>query len=151
MSTGMASFSKRPRSSTQTCAFDADFEGLLNIAVGIVHFLGPGITVLAFVLLIAAWAIVSGTLTMAAGFRLNIDHGQWWLVLGRLLSLAYSVLLIFTPLIGALLLTWWLGAYARRISAGWSGEISLKPFWLDKISKDVALRGLTHIRSEVSL
>src|SRR5258708_1110332 len=73
--------------------------------------LWPGITVLAFVLLIAAWAIVSGALMMAAGLRLNIDHGRWWLVLGGLLSLAYGVLLIAAPLIGALVLTWWIGAY----------------------------------------
>ena len=45
------------------------FEGLLNIAVGIVAFLWPGITVIAFVLLVAAWAIVSGALMTAAGFR----------------------------------------------------------------------------------
>jgi uncharacterized membrane protein HdeD (DUF308 family) len=43
---------------------------------------------------------------------LNIDHGRWWLVLGGLLCLAYGVLLIITPLIGAIVLTWWLGAYA---------------------------------------
>jgi uncharacterized membrane protein HdeD (DUF308 family) len=48
----------------------------------------------------------------AAAFRLNIEHGRWWLVLGGLLSLAYGALLIFTPLIGALVLTWWMGAYA---------------------------------------
>src|SRR3981189_2221896 len=88
------------------------FEGLLNIAVGILAFLWPGITVLAFVLLIAAWAIVSGALMTAAGFRLNIDHGRWWLVLGGLLSLAYGALLVVTPLIGAIVLTWWIGAYA---------------------------------------
>jgi uncharacterized membrane protein HdeD (DUF308 family) len=88
------------------------FEGLLNIAVGIAAFLWPGITVVAFVWLIAAWAIVSGGLMTAAGFRLNIDHGRWWMVLGGLLSLAYGVLLIVTPLIGAIVLTWWLGAYA---------------------------------------
>jgi uncharacterized membrane protein HdeD (DUF308 family) len=88
------------------------FEGLLNIAVGIVAFLWPGITVLAFVLLVAAWAIVSGALMTAAGFRLNIDHGRWWLVLGGLLSLAYGALLVATPLIGAIVLTWWIGAYA---------------------------------------
>jgi uncharacterized membrane protein HdeD (DUF308 family) len=88
------------------------FEGLLNIAVGIIAFLWPGITVLAFVLLVAAWAIVSGALMTAAGFRLNIDHGRWWLVLGGLLSLVYGALLIATPLIGAIVLTWWLGAYA---------------------------------------
>src|ERR1700732_4052910 len=88
------------------------FEGLLNIAVGIMAFLWPGLTVVAFVWLIAAWAIVSGGLMTAAGFQLNIDHGRWWLVLGGLLSLAYGVLLIITPLIGAIVLTWWLGAYA---------------------------------------
>jgi uncharacterized membrane protein HdeD (DUF308 family) len=88
------------------------FEGLLNIAVGIVAFLWPGITVIAFVLLIAAWAIVSGALMTAAGFRLNVPHGRWWLVLGGLLSLAYGALLVATPLIGAIVLTWWMGAYA---------------------------------------
>jgi uncharacterized membrane protein HdeD (DUF308 family) len=88
------------------------FEGLLNIATGIIAFLWPGITVLAFVWLVAAWAIVSGALMTAAGFRLNIDHGRWWLILGGLLSLAYGALLIATPLIGAIVLTWWLGAYA---------------------------------------
>jgi len=88
------------------------FQGLLNIAVGVAAFLWPGLTVVVFVWLIAAWAIVSGALMTAAGFRLNNDHGRWWLVLGGLLSLAYGVLLIVTPLIGAIVLTWWLGAYA---------------------------------------
>ncbi len=88
------------------------FEGLCNIAVGIAAFLWPGLTVVAFVWLVAAWAIVTGGLMTAAGFRLNIDHGRWWLILGGLLSLAFGVLLIIAPLIGAIVLTWWLGAYA---------------------------------------
>jgi uncharacterized membrane protein HdeD (DUF308 family) len=88
------------------------FEGLLNIATGIAAFLWPGLTVIAFVWLIAAWAIVTGALMTAAGSRLNIDHGRWWLVLGGLLSLAYGVLLIIAPLIGAVVLTWWIGVYA---------------------------------------
>lgn len=88
------------------------FEGALDIAVGILAFLWPGLTVLVFVLLVAAWAIVTGALMTAAGFRLNIDHGRWWLVLGGLLSIAYGALLVATPLIGAIVLTWWMGAYA---------------------------------------
>lgn len=88
------------------------FEGLLNIAVGIVAFLWPDITVLAFVFLVAAWAIISGGLMMAAGFRLNIEHGRWWLVLGGLCSVIYGGLLVAMPLIGAVVLTWWMGAYA---------------------------------------
>ncbi|EKS41543.1 HdeD family acid-resistance protein [Afipia broomeae] len=88
------------------------FAGLLNIAVGIGAFFWPGLTVLAFVLLVASWAIVTGVSMTAAAFRLNIEHGRWWLVLGGVLSLAYGALLILTPLIGAIVLTWWMGAYA---------------------------------------
>src|SRR5260370_32252889 len=88
------------------------FEGLCNIAVGIAAFLWPGLTVVAFVWLIAAWAIVTGGLMTAAGFRFNIDHCRWWLILGGILSLAFGVLLIITPLIGAIVLPCWLGAYA---------------------------------------
>src|SRR4030088_3760934 len=63
------------------------FEGLLSVATGILAFLWPALTVVAFVWLIAAWAIVSGGLMTAVGFRLNLDHGRWWLVLGGLFSL----------------------------------------------------------------
>jgi uncharacterized membrane protein HdeD (DUF308 family) len=87
-------------------------EGLADIAAGAIALLWPGITVLAFVLLVAAWAIVSGGLMLAGAFRLRIDHGRWWLVLGGIASLIYGVLLIVAPLIGALVLTWWFGAYA---------------------------------------
>jgi uncharacterized membrane protein HdeD (DUF308 family) len=88
------------------------FEGAVNIAVAILAFLWPGMTVLAFVLLVAAWAIVSGALMTAAAFRLSVSHGRWWLLLGGLLSVGYGALLVATPLIGAIVLTWWMGAYA---------------------------------------
>ena len=88
------------------------FEGLIDIAVGILAFLWPGITVLAFVLLVGAWAIVTGAVMTAAGFRLNVSHGRWWLVLSGLLSLGFGTLLVIIPLIGAVVLTWWIGAYA---------------------------------------
>jgi uncharacterized membrane protein HdeD (DUF308 family) len=87
-------------------------EGIVDIIAGAIAFLWPAITVLAFVFLVAAWALVSGALMLAAAFRLETSHGRWWLVLGGLVSLAYGVVLIAAPLIGALVLTWWLGAYA---------------------------------------
>src|SRR5258705_1446738 len=100
------------------------FEGLCNIAVGIAAFLWPSLTVVPFIWLIAAWAIVTRGLMTAAGFRLNIDHGRWWLILGGLLSVAFGVLLIITPLIGAIVLTWWLGAYASSFASRWSYSLS---------------------------
>ncbi|MGO4175494.1 HdeD family acid-resistance protein [Bosea sp. TAF32] len=86
--------------------------GLLGIAIGIAAALWPGITVLAFVFMVGAWALLSGGLLLAAAFGLKISHGRWLLVLGALLSMLYGVLLFAAPMIGALVLTWWVGAHA---------------------------------------
>jgi uncharacterized membrane protein HdeD (DUF308 family) len=88
------------------------FEGIVNIAVAAVAVLWPGITVLAFVFLVAFWALFTGGLELAAAFRLRTRDGRWWLVLGGIVSLIYGALLVIAPLIGAVVLTWWIGAYA---------------------------------------
>jgi len=86
--------------------------GLLGIAIGIAAALWPGITVLAFVFMVGAWALLSGGLLLAAAFGLKTSHGRWLLVLGALLSMVYGILLFAAPMIGALVLTWWMGAHA---------------------------------------
>jgi uncharacterized membrane protein HdeD (DUF308 family) len=88
------------------------FQGIASLATGIIAFLWPGITVLAFVLIIAAWAVVSGCLMLSAAFRIDEPHGRWWLAFGGILSLVYGILLILAPLVGALVLTWWIGAFS---------------------------------------
>jgi len=85
-------------------------QGIASIAAGAIAFFWPGITVLAFVLLIAAWSIVSGCLMLAAAFR--TDSGRWWLVLGGAAAFLFGILMILAPLSGVLVLTWWLGAFA---------------------------------------
>jgi uncharacterized membrane protein HdeD (DUF308 family) len=85
-------------------------QGIASLAAGAIAFVWPGITVLVFVLLIAAWAIVSGFLMLAAAFR--TDNGRWWLALGGAAALLYGILMIVAPLAGAVVLTWWLGAFA---------------------------------------
>ncbi len=87
-------------------------EGLLNIAVGVIAFIWPGLTAIAFVLLLAAWSLVSGGLMLGAAFRLSREHGRWWLALGGIVSIIFGVLLVIAPIIGAVVLTWWLGIYA---------------------------------------
>ena len=87
-------------------------EGLSNIAVGAIAFLMPGLTVIAFVLLLAAWSLVSGGLMLAAAFRLSKEHGRWWLALAGIVSILFGISLVIAPVIGAVVLTWWLGAYA---------------------------------------
>jgi uncharacterized membrane protein HdeD (DUF308 family) len=87
-------------------------EGVAGIAAGAIAVLWPGITLLAFVLLVAAWAIFTGFLMVAAAFKLDRTHGRWWLGAAGVVSVVYGVILAIAPLIGALVLTWWLGAYA---------------------------------------
>jgi uncharacterized membrane protein HdeD (DUF308 family) len=86
-------------------------QGIANIATAAVAFFWPGITVLAFVLLLAAWSIVSGCLLIAAAYNVE-GQGRGWLAFGGILSLLYGFLMIIAPLIGAVVLTWWLGVYS---------------------------------------
>jgi uncharacterized membrane protein HdeD (DUF308 family) len=87
-------------------------EGVADLIASAIAFSWPLVTVLAFVFIAAAWAIVSGALLLGAGFRLNIVQGRWLMVLGGAVSVVWGVLLFLWPGAGALVLTWWLGAYA---------------------------------------
>ena len=87
-------------------------EGVLNIAVGVIAFIWPGLTAVTFVLLIAAWAIVTGVLEIVAALRLNPEYGRWWLILSGAASVIFGVLLVVAPLAGVIVVTWWIGAFA---------------------------------------
>lgn len=86
--------------------------GIVNILTGALAAAWPGITALAFVVLTAAWSIISGSAMLVAAVRLKRDHGRWWLALGGLASIAFGILLVMAPLVGAVVLTWWIGIYA---------------------------------------
>jgi uncharacterized membrane protein HdeD (DUF308 family) len=88
------------------------FEGIADILIGAIAAAFPAVTVTVFVALVAAWALITGSLMLAAAFEIDVDHGRWWLVLGGAASLVYGALLVTAPAIGALVLTWWIGAYA---------------------------------------
>ena len=87
-------------------------EGIVDLAAGVVAFLWPAITLVALIWIVAVWAVVSGVLMLSAAFTLNIDHGRWWLALGGIASVIFGILLVIEPLIGAVVLTLWIGAYA---------------------------------------
>jgi uncharacterized membrane protein HdeD (DUF308 family) len=87
-------------------------EGVVDLAAGAVAVIWPAITLVALVWIVAIWAIVSGALMLGAAFALNRDYGRWLLALGGIASLVFGILLIIEPLIGAVVLTLWIGAYA---------------------------------------
>jgi uncharacterized membrane protein HdeD (DUF308 family) len=92
-------------------------EGIVDLGAAGVALLWPGITVVAFVFLIAAWAILSGALMLGAAFRANADHGRIWLIVGGVASILYGVLLFGAPATGAVVVTWWIGLYALIFGA----------------------------------
>ena len=89
------------------------FGGLLGILAGLLAFVMPGITALGLLILIAAWAIVTGIMELVAAVRLRkIINNEWLLVLAGIASVAFGVILLFQPAAGALVLIWWIGAWA---------------------------------------
>jgi uncharacterized membrane protein HdeD (DUF308 family) len=71
--------------------------------------------VLVFEIIIASWSIVTGSLLLSAALRVHGRHAGWWLALGGAAALLFGILLIVAPLAGALVLTWWLGAFALAL------------------------------------
>jgi uncharacterized membrane protein HdeD (DUF308 family) len=87
--------------------------GLLGIAAGIVAFVWPGITAIALVLLIGAWALVHGIFEIIGAIQLRkeIDN-EWWLILCGALSVVFGLIVLFAPGAGALGLIWAIAAYS---------------------------------------
>ena len=87
--------------------------GLLDVVAGLVAWFWPGLTALALLYVVAAWAIVTGIIRIVATieFRRAIRHA-WLLALSGALSLALGVVLVVNPLSGILSLVWLIGAYA---------------------------------------
>lgn len=87
--------------------------GIVGVIAGIVAFAYPGITVIALVALVAVWAIISGIIEIVAAVRLRkVIRNEWLLGLGGALSIVFGVALWSAPIAGAVVLAWWVGAYA---------------------------------------
>jgi uncharacterized membrane protein HdeD (DUF308 family) len=101
------------------------FEGIASIAAAVVAVLWPGITAWALLMVIAAWAVVTGIAEIAVAIRLRRQlHGEWLLALSGALSIAFGVLLMAYPAAGVLAVLWMVGAYAilfgvLLIGLGW--------------------------------
>ena len=87
--------------------------GIIGILAGIVAFANPGLTALTLLMLIAAWAIVSGIFEIVGAIRLRkeIDN-EWMLILHGLISVLFGVFLFYSPGAGALAMIWVIAAYA---------------------------------------
>ena len=87
--------------------------GILGIIAGVVTFFWPALTAAGLLILIAAWAILTGILEIIAAIKLReVITGEWLFVLAGLASVVFGVVLLLLPGPGALALVWLIGAYA---------------------------------------
>lgn len=99
--------------------------GIAGIGAAVISVVWPGITALALVYVVSAWALITGAFEIAAAVTLRKEiEGEWMLALSGVLSIALSVLLAFFPDAGAIGLVWYLGAYAMMlgilmVALGW--------------------------------
>jgi uncharacterized membrane protein HdeD (DUF308 family) len=93
------------------------FEGIVDILAGIIAMALPHITVFVFVGLLAAWAFISGTLELRAAYNLEKEYGRWWMALGGIISIVFGIVLVAAPRFGAVVVSWWVGAYATFFGA----------------------------------
>jgi uncharacterized membrane protein HdeD (DUF308 family) len=88
-------------------------EAILGIAIGAITFLWPGITALAWVFTIAAWAIVTGVLELIAAFRLRGAIGTEILLgLAGIVSIIFGIAMAALPLVGMVVWVLMIGIYA---------------------------------------
>jgi uncharacterized membrane protein HdeD (DUF308 family) len=112
--------------------------GLVSIAAGIIALVWPGITALVLLIVIASWAIVSGVLEVVTAIQMRKQlEGEWLLALEGVLSIGFGVLLFLSPLVGAIVLGLWIGAYALLLGGA-------------EISTALRLRSYVHHHPELA-
>src|SRR5213080_2918985 len=87
--------------------------GILGIIIGLLTFHAPGVTALALVIYIAAWALMIGASEIAAAVKLRREiKGEWFWILMGLASIVFAVLLLWNPVAGAAAVIWLIAWYA---------------------------------------
>jgi uncharacterized membrane protein HdeD (DUF308 family) len=78
----------------------------------------PGFAAEVLLLLIAAWAILTGLVQIVTAVRLRtVISGEVWLALAGVASIVFGVLLLVFPAAGALSIAWLIASFAIAFGA----------------------------------
>lgn len=87
--------------------------GVAGVLAGIIAFFSPGITVLALLMYLAIWSIVTGALQVIGAIRLRREiEGEFWLGLSGVLAILFGIVLISRPGVGLLSVIWVIATFA---------------------------------------
>ena len=88
--------------------------GIIGIGAGAIAIALPlDVVTTALVLVIAAWAVMTGIIEIVLAVRLRrVIRGELWMVLAGIASILFGLILVVFPATGALSLVWLIGAFA---------------------------------------
>ncbi|HET7685566.1 MAG TPA: DUF308 domain-containing protein [Candidatus Limnocylindria bacterium] len=93
-------------------------EGAAGVLAGILALLFPDLAAATLVLLLAAWAIVTGIIEIVAAVRLRRQiRGEQWLGLAGLASILLGVVMVLYPGAAVLTVVWLIGGMALAFGA----------------------------------
>lgn len=87
-------------------------EGVAGLMAGVLAIMMPGATILALILIVAFWAILTGVLELMAARRVGPGGGRAWLLVGGVLSIILGVLMVVVPPAGGYAIVFLVGTYA---------------------------------------
>lgn len=88
-------------------------EGAIGLVIAGITFYDVGITILALYFTIAAWALLTGIMEIAAAIQLRKQlANEAWLILGGVLSILFAAFMWWRPIAGAVAVVWVIGFYA---------------------------------------
>jgi uncharacterized membrane protein HdeD (DUF308 family) len=112
--------------------------GIVAIALGVLAFVEPNVTLIALIAVFAAYAIFDGVLAISAG--VSVDGGpRWMLILGGILGILIGLLTINRPDITAISLVLLIGVWAiatgiAEVVAAYNFRQILQNEWLLALS-----------------
>jgi uncharacterized membrane protein HdeD (DUF308 family) len=87
--------------------------GVVNIIAGLVILAWPGLTAIAMMYLIGAWAVITGIFGIIAAIQLRKEiENEWAIGLSGLISVVFGLVVMIFPGDGAVALVWVIGIYA---------------------------------------
>lgn len=92
-------------------------DAILDLAIAAIAFLFPNIALIAFVYVIAFWALLTGAALVFVGIGLLRHFGELLVLACGALSFLLGLILLFQPGAGVIALSWWLGIYALLFGA----------------------------------
>jgi len=89
-------------------------EGLADLVAGAIIYMWPEV----LIVLVAAWAVLTGIMLLAPAFALPEGAGKWFLIVNGAISIILGVIIALHPGAGVVFVVWSLALYALLFGAG---------------------------------